>query len=102
MDNTQIQNHSEAGTQAPQQMQAPQQTQAVQEMQASPLAQQQQMTWNLKSLTQSPADKTIKAMSDELQRLEAEKPGTRRKLAGIASVGGGVTGICLGIYLLTS
>ncbi len=101
MDNGTVQNHSEAGTQAPQQMQAPQQT-AVQEMQASPLAQQQQTPWNLKSLTQSPADKTIKAMSDELQRLEAEKPGTRRKLAGIASVGGGVTGICLGIYLLTS
>ena len=63
--------------------------------------------WDLPSssvdgLVKSPADKTIKAMSDELQRLEAERPGTRRKLAGIASVGGGVTGICLGIYLLTS
>lgn len=48
------------------------------------------------------ADRSIEAAGNELNRLEQEKPGTRRKLAGIASLGIGATGIGAGIYLLTS
>ena len=45
-------------------------------------------------------DRTIEAAGNELDRLEQETPGTRRKLAGITSLGVGVTGITAGVYLL--
>jgi len=47
-------------------------------------------------------DKSFEAVGDELDRMEQEKPGTRRKLAGVASIGVGVTGLTAGVYLLTS
>ena len=45
-------------------------------------------------------DRGFDAAGNELDRMEQERPGTRRKLAGIASLGVGVTGITAGVYLL--
>ena len=47
-------------------------------------------------------DRGFDAVGNELDRMEQEKPGTRRKLAGIASIGFGATGIGAGVYLLMS
>lgn len=82
--------------------QAPLQMQPEQKMQTSPQPQLQQMVWDLRSPRQNLIDRAFEAREKELQHLEQEKPGTRRKLAGITSLGAGVTGICLGIYFLTS
>lgn len=55
-----------------------------------------------RSLGQYAIDKTFEAAGRELDRMEQEKPGTRRKLAGITTLVLGVGGISTGIYLLTT
>ena len=64
--------------------------------------QMQHMVWDQRSPGQYLIDKTFELTNKHLQCLEKEKPGTRRKLAGITSLGAGVTSICFGIYFLTS
>ena len=55
-----------------------------------------------RNIGQYAIDKTFDAAGRELDRLEKEKPGTRRKLAGITSIALGAGGIGTGIYLLVS
>ncbi len=53
-----------------------------------------------RSVGQYAVDRTFEAMGKGLRRLEAEKPGACRKLAGVSLIGLGTTGITAGIYLL--
>ncbi len=45
-------------------------------------------------------DRTFEEMGKGFRRLEAEKPGSCRKLAGISLIGLGTIGIGTGVYLL--
>lgn len=72
-------------------------------LQAPTLAQMQQaQIRDPRSLGQYAIDKTFDVAGRELDRMEQEKPGTRRKLAGIVSMAVGIGGIGTGIYLLAS
>ena len=66
----------------------------------SPRAKQPQPKKDPRDPIQYLTDKTFEAAGKGLNRLEQEKPGTCRKLAGIASLGAGATGIGAGVYLL--
>ena len=45
-------------------------------------------------------DKAADTATSELDKLDKEKPGTRRKVIGLSMLGGGLTGACIGGYLL--
>ena len=68
----------------------------------SPAQMQQVPVRDPRSFGQYFVDKTFDAAGRELDRIEQQKPGTRRKLAGIASLTFGIGGVSAGIYLLTS
>ncbi len=47
-------------------------------------------------------DKAVDTAKGELDKLDKEKPGTRRKVIGLSLFGGGITSACIGGYLLRS
>ena len=47
-------------------------------------------------------DKTFSALGKGVNRMEEQKPGTLRKIAGIGATGLGITGTAVGIYLLVT
>ena len=54
------------------------------------------------NLSQHVVNKGMEAVGKTVNALEQEKPGTLRKLAGIASLAVSVGGFSAGIYLLTT
>ena len=47
-------------------------------------------------------DRGFDAAGNELDRMEQERPGTRRKLAGALLIGAGLGSATAGVYLFTS
>ena len=94
-------------TQTPPQIQTPPQTQTPPQMQTSPQTQtppqpKQPPVRDPRTLGQYTVDKTFEAAGKELDRMEQEKPGTRRKVWGCVSLGATVAFGGLTTYFFTS
>ena len=57
---------------------------------------------NLNQMGYHAIDKTAEAVTDQLDKLDQQKPGTRRNVIGLTMLGGGLTSAGIGAYLLLS